>query len=144
MNTEDVAVTLRSVGKLRYSPTINGSHQRRDGGTTKHWLVIDCDPEIGRYYRQLYKMAHFGVRVIHRPAWEAHISVVCDEPPPNPEFWLNYEGQEIEFDYVVEPESNGLYVWFPVICERALDIREELGLTRNPKLPLHLTIGNSK
>lgn len=81
---------------------------------------------------------------MQRPAWEAHISVIANEMPPNIGLWRAYDGQEIAFSYEPAPEFNGIYVWLPVICERALDIREELGLPRQPFYPLHLTIGNNK
>ena len=34
-------------GTLRYSPKRQSSDQH-------WWLVLDCDPEIGEYYRHLY------------------------------------------------------------------------------------------
>lgn len=135
---------FKSIGKLRYSPQLNGSLNRRDGGSTKWWLVIDCDPEIGRYYRSLYEMWTYKTSELRRPAWEAHISVIRDEKPSNEADWLKYDGQDIEFTYMPDLEFNGIYVWMPVLCPNALDIREELGLPRNPYYDLHLTIGNRK
>ena len=135
---------FKSVGRLRYSPTNNGKSIRRDGGTTKWWLVIDCDSNIGRYYRELYRMAHHGVYTIQRPAWDAHISIIANEKPPDEKLWRKYEGRYIEYEYLHKPDGNNLYVWLPVFCEQALDMREELGLKRNPYHPLHLTVGNCK
>jgi hypothetical protein len=79
-----------------------------------------------------------------RPAWEEHISVVRDEEPPNKEFWEKYAGQEIEFQYNPIVEGDGLFFWLNVDCDFLLEIREELGLPRDPEFPLHLTIGNAK
>lgn len=135
---------FRSIGKLRYSPQINGSLLRRDGGTTKWWLVIDCDPAIGKYYRELFHLTSHRTQSLQRPAWESHISVIRNEPPPNKSLWKAREGQKIEYEYIPEPVFNGIYVWLPVVCEPALDIREALGLARQPEYPLHLTIGNRK
>ncbi len=42
------------------------------------------------------------------------------------------------------PQEIGDYVLYPVRCEAALDYRERLGLPREPRYPLHLTIGNLK
>lgn len=150
MNTAPTIITttpllnIRSSGRLRYSPTNNGKSVRRDGGTTKWWLVIDCDPNIGRYYRELYRMESYGVRTIQRPAWDAHISVIANERPPVEKHWRKYEGRLIEFEYLHRPDSNELYVWLPVFCEEALDMREELGLKRHSYHSLHLTVGNCK
>lgn len=84
---------------------------------------------------------------MQKPAWEAHISVIRDEEPRD-EFkrlWEKHNGDQIEFDYdMTRPEGDGVYVWLPVVCEVALDIRVELGLARDPCFPLHLTIGNRK
>jgi hypothetical protein len=138
---------LKSVGILRYSPKLNGSLERRDGGSTKWWLVIDVDPDLGRYCRQLYHLSTYRSEKINRPVWEAHISVVRDEEPLGEykPLWERHNGDEIEFDYdLARPEWDDLYIWLPVVCEAALDIRQELGLVRQPAFPLHLTIGNRK
>lgn len=137
-------MTFKSRARLRYSPTNNGREIRRDGGSTKWWLVADCDPEIGRYYRELYRLNYYSVHTIQRPSWGAHISIISDEKPPDETHWRKHEGKLIEFEYSYMLEGNGMYVWLPVLCEKALDIREELGLKRNPFYPLHLTIGNRK
>ena len=137
---------FRATGRLRYRPTNNGKIIRRDGGTTKWWLVIDCDPNIGMYYRELYRIDNYSVRTIQRPAWDAHISVIANEKPDDKFMtaWRKHEGKRIQFEYEHIACGNDLYVWLPVICEEALDLRQELGLSRNPFHPLHLTVGNCK
>jgi len=139
-----MAIRYKSKGKIRYSPTNNGKIERRDGGTTKWWVVLDVDEEIGRYYRELYRLNHYKTQVINRPAWGAHVSVVADEIPLNQTAWRKYDRKLINFDYLPQPLGNGKYVWLPVVCEELLDLREELGLKRNPYHPLHLTVGNNK
>ena len=135
---------FKAFGRLRYSPTNNGKIIRRDGGTTKWWLVMYVCHDLGRYYRALYCMNHYGVHAIQRPAWDAHISIISNECPPDQSRWHAHEGKRIQFEYLHAADGNDLYVWLPVICEEALDIREELGLKRRPFHPLHLTIGNRK
>jgi hypothetical protein len=139
-----MTMIVKGRGRIRYSPTNNGKIERRDGGTTTWWVVIDVSPEIGRYYRELYRLDSFNVRTINRPTWDAHISIVTNEEPPNKTFWRSYERKWIDFEYVHKPDSNGVHVWLPVICPAALDLREELGLKRDPYYPLHLTVGNNK
>lgn len=56
----------------------------------------------------------------------------------------NYEGLELEFYYDFMVESNDVYYWVSVACPQVLDIRLELGLSREPSIPLHITIGNLK
>ena len=135
---------MLSTGHFRVSPALrNGSLTRRDGGSTKWWLIIDCDPELGRFLRHLYMIAHHRTRTLQAPLWGPHISVIRGEEPPNAATWGDGNGLEVEFEYdPVARETDG-YVWCPVLCAPALDLREKLGLSRSPELALHLTIGNS-
>jgi hypothetical protein len=137
-------VSMRSVGIFRYSPTLNGSLMRRDGGTTRWWLIIDCDPDLGRYLRHQFTAATYRTRPVQAPLWGPHISVIRGETPPLTEGWERLDGQAVEFEYeTVIRETDG-YLWVPVACEAALEHRKELGLPREPDPPLHLTIGNLK
>lgn len=106
------------------------------------WLVVDCDEEIGRYYRHLYKKYHHGCLTLQRPSWKEHITVIRDEEPAVKNLWLAYDKKEINFSYRSRVDSNDEYYWLDVFCPELLDIREELGLPRQPLYPLHLTIGN--
>jgi hypothetical protein len=135
---------MRSTGTLRFSPTLrNGSHTRRDGGRTRWWLIIECDPELGRFLRHLYAIGHYRTITLQPPLWGPHISVIRGEVPPNAAAWGSADGATVEFEYSSELlETNG-YVWSPVECTRALAIRELLELPRSPDPPLHLSIGNS-
>jgi hypothetical protein len=131
-------IGVESIGILRYSPQLVGTVTENNW-----WLVIDCDPEIGRYFRHLYYLANYRCRQLLRPAWEEHISVVRNEEPPNKHLWKKYNGNTIIFHYEPVVKYDGLYCWINVNCPQALEIRQELGL-RGPIIPLHLTVGNSK
>lgn len=122
-------------GIVRYSPKLLGA------SSSKWWVVIDADPELGKYYRHLYYLQTNRCYKLQRPAWESHITVVRDEEPSNKNLWEKYQNLEIEFKVIPKIESNGDYFWFPVECNFALDIREELGLG-DPKFPLHISIGH--
>jgi hypothetical protein len=134
---------LRASGILRYSPEIRpGSHTRRDGGSSYWWLIIDCDPELGRYLRYLYEQAYWQTRPLTSPLWGPHISVIRGEQPADTRDWGRGNGERIEFDYTPEAEEIHRYVWHPVRCDAVLDLREHYGLAREPAPPLHLSIGN--
>ena len=130
---------LTSAGTLRYSPALLG------GGQEKWWLVMDCDREIGRYYRSLYEMHWNRCRKIQPSSWAEHVTIIRNEEPPeaNKKLWLKYDGLSVDFSYSPNTQSDDLYVWLSVHCPFLLDIREELGLPRDPLYPLHLTVGNS-
>lgn len=132
-----IGLKMSDSGILRYSPKLLGNKS-----SSKWWLVIDCDPNLGKYYRHLYHLMTHRVEKLQRPAWDCHITVIRDEEPPNQALWEKYAGQSIEFNVVSQPETNGDYHWFSVECKLALDIREELGLIREPKIPLHVSIGH--
>jgi hypothetical protein len=129
---------ISSIGTLRYSPKLLGEYRK----SSKYWLVIDCDQEIGRYFRHLYHIAAYKCDRMDRPAWESHITVIRDEPPPDTSLWEKYAGKEVTFQYSPMVESDGTHFWLPVECEESLNIRVEMGLPRDPEFPLHMTFGN--
>jgi hypothetical protein len=148
---------FRSTGILQYSPKAKSIPSK------KWWLVIECCDDLARYYRSLFNHVNRAWYQLHAPAWGSHISVVCDEIPAseNLQFWEAHDGEEVEFFYEpilytaalevtgneprvipLEPGyNNGQYVWLDVRCERAIELRRELGLSPEPFYPLHLTIG---
>lgn len=137
---------FRSTGIFRYSPPLNnrGKLIRRDGQTTKWWLIIECDPELGRYLRYQFSIKTYHTKNIQAPLWGTHISVIRNEEPPIKTHWKKYQAQKIVFTYQSDIQETEGYLWVPVQCELALKHRESLGLSLEPPLPLHLTIGNLK
>jgi hypothetical protein len=127
---------MKSSGVFRYSPRTSSIPN-----PSKWWLVIDCDEELARYYRSLCNWENRASFKLNRPAWGSHISVIADELPPKAELWNLYAGEIVEFEYEPILQNNGQYFWFSVKCNRAHEIRVELGLARDLKYPLHLTIG---
>lgn len=127
-----------ATGILRYSPKLLGA------SSSKWWFVLDCNEQLGRYYRALFFFACYKTHKLLRPSWKEHVSIVRDEEPPDEKkhLWEKYAGCTIEFEYTPFVETDGVYFWLPVVCEKVLDIREELGLPRYPRYSLHLTIGN--
>lgn len=133
-------------GTLRYSPKLHVKdkvprstvYQRRHY-SANWWLIAECaEKELRHYYRHL---AGVYSRV-RRPWWGPHVTINSNEKPINPSLWRKYEGELISFEYDTDVLSNGTHFWLPVYCERAMEIREELGLGRNRETPLHLTIAN--
>lgn len=133
-------------GLCRFSPPLNagGGRVRRDGRTTDWWLILECEPDVGRYLRHLHHLDTHRTGLLSDPLWGPHVSIVQDERPPEMRLWRSLEGQPMTFEYRCPPEDIGAYVFYPVACAEALDYREALGLPREPRRPLHLTIGNRK
>jgi hypothetical protein len=136
---------IPSTGTLRYAPTLrNGSTARRDGGSTEWWLILDCDPELGRLLRHQYAVWHRHARTLQPPLWGAHVSVVRGEEPPDKAGWKRWAGREVGFEYAPEPCETDGYLWVPVRSPVLLDVRGELGLPPEPTPGFHLTFGNLK
>lgn len=133
-------------GTCRFSPPLDprGGRVRRDGSTTDWWLILACDPELGRYLRHLHHLDARRLRQLSDPLWGPHVSVVLGEVPTDLSAWNDREGEPMAFEIDWTPQEIGDYVFFPVRCDAALDYRQCLGLPREPKYPLHLTIGNLK
>ena len=126
-----------STGTLRYSPQLLGNVQ-------KWWLILDCDPSIGKYYRHLYWLGRHRVEKMTRPAWREHVTVIRNEEPPLQNLWHKHAGQRVQFCYNPVPRTNGAYWWLSVECPELLVIREAIGLVKDPEIPLHLSFGHLK
>lgn len=132
---------MKSFGKLVYSP-------RTHLASSDQWLVVMGDDEISRYYRHLYSIEYpylNGTRStkLTRPVWGTHISVIRGERLPNPKLWRMDEGKIIEFEYEGGVIDNGEYYWLKVNCPYLGELREKLGLRREPRFGFHLTIGRT-
>lgn len=108
----------------------------------RNWALLLVDPNLLRYYRNLYWLTTYKCRRLNPGKRESHITLVAGtyESPVNPQKWGAYEGDAVEFQYDSPENSDGMY-WLPVVCPRLQAIREELGLRPNLKFPFHITFG---
>lgn len=112
---------------------------------------MDCDPEIGRYYRHLYQRDTYNCHKLSRPFWGAHVTLVRNEEPDveHKHLWDAYAGEAIEFHYCGPVKDNyskeryRSFYWVDVFCPRMDEIRKELGLGV-PSCGYHLTVGSSE
>jgi hypothetical protein len=124
-----------SYGKIIYNPS---SHI----GTANLWAILSCDEEIGKYYRSWYQREYqalnhpFHCR-LGKPALGAHISFIRNEHIKS----FPRANQIVEFSYEHNLQHSETHLWLPVRCDILLDLREQLGLPRQPRAPLHLTVG---
>ncbi len=105
------------------------------------WIVADVDPEICRYYRW-WILKNFGLELFGS-RWNPHITIVRGEEPSEKSLWNEMLGEEIEFSYSHKPRRDCGLVWWhlDVTSPTMLDMRERLGLPRQPKHRLHITVG---
>lgn len=132
-----------TTGTVRYNPTIRGdSTTRRDGGSTEWWVILDCDPELGRLLRHFYQQSRFRTVNPQPPLWGTHVSVIRGEEPPDKAKWKARNGLSVPMEYELTVWETRGYLWVPVWCPAANDLRTELGLPPEPTPTIHLTFGN--
>lgn len=125
-----------STGVITYDPKAKSIESK------PWWMILQCCEDLARYYRETYNLFYRGSsKKLNKPAWGSHISVVRGEEPVNKDLWLARAGEVVAFEYDPELNTNELYCWLTVRCDAILDLRERLGLPREPIYPLHLTIG---
>ena len=122
---------------------------KRPSSDQTWWMVLACSTEeIGRYYRHLYWLDCAKGSKLSKPYWNSHVTVVRNEEPPNNGRWWDYDGELVEFHYIPGVDDNysnarfRSFYWLNVICPRFEEIREELGLHKNPDGIYHMTIGS--
>jgi len=112
-------------GHGRWARVIDPSRVLPDGRS------VDLEPRLAR------------VTDFVPPAWGPHISVTRGESVPKSGhgLWRSLVNRQIDFRYNPDLQFNGEYFWFWVQCDELLNLREQLGLRREPKQRLHLTVG---
>lgn len=135
-----------STGTIRYSP-------KKEEGHRNWWVILDCDPALGKYYRHLYHRGHHGCRKLAQPFWGPHITILRNEEPDDAfkHLWGKYTGESVEFQYSsglqnnYSPQRYKSFWWLDVVCPRFEEIRAELGLEPVNEAwnngTYHLTIG---
>lgn len=127
---------FKGKGKLVYDPHSEASK------FNFWWAKVDVHPSIIRYY-QHWIQKEMNTRV-NTPIWKAHITVVRGEQPKNKVAWKKYQGKLIHFDYDPVFKMSDKYFWLTVHSKELSEIRVELGLTPEPRVPFHITIANLK
>jgi hypothetical protein len=145
--------TYKSYGYLKYDPISETTRQ------DPWWLVVMCPMGLALFYQWLiereaskirnskdllgvgdFPVMSRGVRV-HKSVWGPHISLVRGEKPLNKKAWNKYDGKKVYFEYTPMVGTNGCHYWLPVYSDEFVKIREELGLSKEPRAPFHFTIG---
>ena len=106
------------------------------------WLILEYDTALLERWRKVAEEEH-GIRLSY-PRWRAHITVVSGEIPRNRKKWGFRDGEEVRFTYTARIQTDGIFFWLPVRCDKLLDLRAALGLPRNPRRALHMTLGRVK
>lgn len=127
-------------GILDFSPP-DKTKKHREQSSWKRVAMIRTDCQIDRYYSWFLKK-RFNLN-LNNNLRGTHVTFISDML----EFELFeqareiFNGKEIDFYVETEPCSSGQHWWLRVHCPDAENIREFLGLDRDPYFGMHLTLG---
>ena len=127
---------FKAKGRINYDPRTDASEFK------SWWAKVDVPASVIRYY-QYWVRRELGIK-LNTPIWKAHITVLRGEIPKKQWLWKKHEGKQIEFTYSPNLRMSETYVWIPVESPELEDIRMELGLRAQPRVPFHITVGNTK
>lgn len=105
--------------------------------TAGYWMWLECCRDLARYQRRQILMYTCLYRGVMEPKEGPHVTIVRREFVTS----LPQEGRTVSFLYGPELQTNGKHFWFNVECEEMKDMRESIGLPREPWFPLHITVG---
>lgn len=134
-------MVIETTGILNFSPP----EKTRKHLSQKEWkrhALIETDCDLERYYAWFLEK-RFNLK-LNKTLRGTHISFIADRYSDTgkwEEVSKKYHNTPITFYYEIEPRSNIEHWWLRVHCPQAEDIREELGLPREPYHPFHLTLG---
>lgn len=109
----------------------------------KHVAMIRTDCDMHMFYGWLLKK-RFNLE-LNKPLRGCHVTFISDkfEKTVFEEAKQMFNGKSIKFFIDTAPKSNGEHWWLRVYSPDAENIREAIGLTREPYFGLHLTIGHA-
>jgi hypothetical protein len=114
----------------------------------KNGVRIICGIDICRYYQKLIHMYYFNTVKTQLPAHNAHITLANPKIHKGADYERakKYIDKRVEFWYSPEDAYiSRVNFWFPVKCDWAENIREELNIIDGSNWwGYHLTIANVK
>lgn len=133
---------VKQRGILDFSP-VDVTRKHKSQSTWKCAAMIRTNCDMDRYYAWFLKK-RFNL-VLNSNLRGSHVTFINDKMDKSlfEQGSKIFNGRQIDFYLDLEPKSNGKHWWFRVFCPDAENIRESLGLTRDPYFGLHFTIGHA-
>jgi hypothetical protein len=137
---------LKVTGIMEFEPE-DKTRKHKSQASWKRVAIIRTNDDTADYYSWFINR-RFNLP-LNKPLRGAHVSIVNDAERDfsygvNPRWETvkaKYDGKPMDFYIDLEPRTNGEHWWFRVYCPAGEDMREELGLKRDPFYSLHMTIG---
>lgn len=127
-------------GKIEFSPEdITKKHKSQS--SWKRVAIIKTDCDLDKYYAWFLEK-RFNLK-LNRNLRGSHITFISDKLEKDifDEGSKIFDGKEIDFYLELEPLSNGAHWWLRVFSPDAENIRQILGLSKDPYYGMHLTLG---
>jgi len=132
---------FKVTGYMDFSPKdITKKHKKQ--ASWKRTAIIRTNCDMDKYYGWFLKK-RFNL-ILNKNLRGNHVTIINDKMDKNSfeEAAVVFHGKPIDFYVENEPRSNGEHWWLRVWCPNSENIRELLGLSRDPYFGLHLTIGH--
>jgi len=132
---------IECIGKLNFKAEIKTKKQIEQSSWKRN-AMIDTECDLERYYAWFLEK-RYGL-TLNKTLRGTHITIIADKVDFDKfdEVANIYHEKEIKFYYDNEGvRGNGTHWWLKVECDVAKDIRELMGLDREPYFSFHLTLG---
>lgn len=132
-------MVIECKGKLVFQPENKTKKHERQNWKKVAMIMLNCD--LDKYYAwflsQRFKLDFM------KNLRGSHVTIISDKVSKEKfdKIAAKYDGKEITFFYEIEPRTNTKHWWLRVHSPESEDIREEMGLNREPYLGFHLTVG---
>ena len=127
-------------GIIEFSPE-DVTRKHKSQSSWKRVAMIKTNCELDRYYAWFLEK-RFSLK-LNRSIRGSHVTFINDKMDMDifDEGAKIFNGKEITFYIDLEPRSNSEHWWLRVYSQDAENIRESLGLSRDPYYSFHLTLG---
>lgn len=132
-------MVIKCTGKLVFQPPNVSKKHNNQNWKKVAMIILDCS--MDRYYAWFLKK-RFNLD-FNKPLRGPHVTIISDKMDDYTfkEASKLFNNKNINFYYELEPRTNSKHWWLRVYCPEGENIREALGLKREPYFGFHLTIG---
>lgn len=127
-------------GILNFSPE-DKTKKHKSQSSWKRTAMINTNCDLSEYYAWFIKK-RFNLE-LNKPLRGTHVTIISDIVDADifNQASKFFNGKEIDFYFETEPRTDSKHWWLRVYCPDAENIRESIGLSREPYFSFHLTIG---
>jgi hypothetical protein len=134
---------IKLKGIIEFSPE-DVTRKHKSQSSWKRIAIIKTDCDLDKYYAWFLKK-RFNLE-LNPNLRGSHITFISDKLEKSifDEASKIFNNKEIDFYLELEPKSSVGHWWLRAFSPDAENIREVMGLSRDPYFGLHLTLGNVK